>query len=405
MTSVFRGKSSVLTAGALVLLGTGAQTFAAQSCDSVLVQQTTNWKDSSRAYLSWVLLITRSNYDEMKKSAQTSADTAYGFFDGDYDKFQVKVQEYFLKHELVQSASHAREEYKSFLTDAQVAAWKSCILGQHEIAVTYKNVDESSATITLEWDGSTGIGPLRSVSTDFESGTPQAALKQIPTLDGTRTFNVRRSPKTGDVRGVISGKAGSYNKDYSADIYVAPFRAPDPPLAAAAWWQSANSLPLKVTMHFAQVTTGPKCYRINVTGERKKGDLPSDCVLKRDGNAGVERGHTQEITIDWDLDAMRWLGIPFDLSDEQLSFVVSCQYSSGPELSVKRGQTCGDEKLDRRLSWISMKLTGSLADKFKLQYSCFGLNWVGPVVAGSRCLPNGVRGIGVVNIEIDTDPR
>ena len=173
------------------------------------------------------------NYDTAKKSGSASLVGAGGWFDGDYKSFSEKRREYLKDDRGFESASDARETFKSFLLPEQLSAWVKCKGDRSELAAYYKNVDERGATVVVTWSAPATVGALKKVSFQFDGAAVTPEMRQTRTLNGTKTFLVRRSGNA-PIRGSVAGAAGANNEDRSADIYIPRYDKPKSDAAAAA---------------------------------------------------------------------------------------------------------------------------------------------------------------------------
>jgi hypothetical protein len=199
-----------------------AQSAESNSCDAVLVQQSSNLKENNDAFLSWLQIVDQENYSKAKTTASASGITSYGMFDGDYSNFKEQRSKYFSHSHYVQTVSNARESFKAYLSPEQVAAWVACKHGAQELVVYYKDVDQQGATLVLEWNPGPAVGELTSIHSSFPLGV-SADLSTLHSLNGIREFPIRRSPTGAAIRGTIAGKAGANKSDYSGSVYIPKF--------------------------------------------------------------------------------------------------------------------------------------------------------------------------------------
>jgi len=350
--------------------------------------------------------------EQISTYSSSSALAATGYGDFNNDRSRTSIKNYFEQQQFALNESKSLDLLISKVPIQARLKYYDCVKSGQEVQLRVESLDEnglilkvlrgglatSPDTVELSW--STNEPRLTSM---LERDAPKLGRTGSEKLIQYNQFN----PKEGIAITVNATSTGLFSggKQVGSDVLSIP-ALPSPP--ASTVFDEQWSLPLYVRMHFAQV--GDLDYTINAVGEFKNGDKTRG-KLRRDGIAGEGAGQTQEILIDWDREAMSSLGVPFNLSKEELSFNYSCWYLGAPfqsslqKYTASPGKKCGDQNAqggEPILRKFSMELTGSLKNKFKLTYKC---NTLGPFEAGAVCEWTGNTGIGQLVIEIDTDPR
>jgi hypothetical protein len=200
-----------------------APTANANECDAALVPLYESARSDQRYIHSWLQLITESNYLLAKKSASASGLLASGgMFEGDYSSFTEKRRQYLSQNQGLVATQDSRETFKTYLLPEQLGAWAECKGRLSEVAAFYRNVDEKSATIVVQWKAPDAVGRLTNVSFDLTGAKVTQQMRQTRTLNGTKSFIVKRDANE-PIRGTITAIGGANRKDVSADIYIPSF--------------------------------------------------------------------------------------------------------------------------------------------------------------------------------------
>lgn len=213
----------------LLLLGfISSSIYAAdnqQGCDKVLITQTISSTEDSSSELAWLHLISESNYEDAGRNAKAKYKS---LFSGTYSDFNKKRREFFEQKQYKLSKSDSRNVYKSFLSDTQVESWRECMLRERvELFSYFKNIDDNGATLVVTWNVPIYVGRLKRIRKELSGGT-SAQLSSLRSLQGERSFIIKRETLKESVRGVISGKAGVITTDFTTDFYLPKVPEPTP---------------------------------------------------------------------------------------------------------------------------------------------------------------------------------
>lgn len=219
--------------------GGAAASAQTDNCDGVLINQISYLRASDRHSESWLRIIDENSYSAAKQKAGASIYS--GWFSGSYSNFNTKRNQYFSQTGSTMSRETAFEEYKSYLSESQVQAWVACKGGAAGIAAHYRDVDSIGATIVLNWQAGSGIGPLRNVRFELIGVTKQPEMSTTQLL-GEESFLVERRSADTPIRGKITGVAGWDNKNYQATIYIPAYQV-----------QTVVRPPLKIVTSVANV--------------------------------------------------------------------------------------------------------------------------------------------------------
>lgn len=190
----------------------------ASYCADALMVKNIAFKNYSRqSQLAWMRLVNNSNYEKIKQDAKAMVP---GYFDGDYHSFNEKRASSFLKENYNSTEYEAQQELSIETPKEAVSAWQNCISSNSVGLFAYvKNVDESGATISINWRPAPGLKELNSVYTEL-SGAKSERLSNLRQIDiGEGTFLINRGGSTQAVRGIIMGRT-STGGVYSAEIYI-----------------------------------------------------------------------------------------------------------------------------------------------------------------------------------------
>lgn len=193
-------------------------------CDTVLLQKTSNiTRFRHQSHLSWLLLITKENYDEIKKSASAEL---IDYFSGSYDSFRKKREQYLKKANYSKTTDEAREEVRVNLPEDAVPAWRDCVLSNsHGLFTWTDHIDEEGAILGIGWNPPPGLDKLKDVQVVLVGGNCVELTNDLKVLyRGTHTFNISRSGNKKDIRGSISGVTKRFifftTGTYSEPIYI-----------------------------------------------------------------------------------------------------------------------------------------------------------------------------------------
>lgn len=207
-------------------LAMSAKSFA-ETCDAALVQQTSTIREQSRFDLAWLQLVDQSNYEVAKKQANLRVGK---LFSGGYEEFKTKRSEYYQEQKYQVSIDDSREELKSYLDGSQIKAWVDCKKGMTEIVITYANVTDTAATITLTWMPPNAVGDLTFERALFSSGSiaPGEKLASGSSFYGNTSFTIIRPLAGVEIRGNVVGTAGAKKTSYSQPIYIPSYEKTPP---------------------------------------------------------------------------------------------------------------------------------------------------------------------------------
>jgi hypothetical protein len=214
-------KKKALLCVLLCVASTTCNAADSSSCDDALVQQTSVNNESERMTFSYLSLVSKENYETAKKGASAALGN---LFSGSYSDFEKKRSSLFEKQGYAATHDQAREEFKSYLSETQLAGWLECKtkLAPEQLIVYYKNVDPESATLVIRWQ-SGAAGPLKdiNVAVDPSEAEPDN-LKALTTLAGQFETPIRRAKVGAAVRGSIVGTAGINLTTFSESFYIPP---------------------------------------------------------------------------------------------------------------------------------------------------------------------------------------
>jgi hypothetical protein len=150
-------------------------------------------------------IITRDNYEEMKKALSASVP---GYFGGDYDEFSKKREEFFSYFEASSSFSSSSEFYRHSLSKEGAQAYAECVGGkQNKLFVAYIFNDDPKSGSRVSIGFSTRVGGNTTVDWEVRGENPVKGFPRKGKLtpnssDGTQFAYDRRKDFQVQVRAV-----------------------------------------------------------------------------------------------------------------------------------------------------------------------------------------------------------
>ena len=159
------------------LLAIGFLTNAAQNCADALVPTIEQMQSNYSMVQSYMKLYASEEYDRLKALDQASvgADASYKLFSAEYkssntkEDFREKINKRLSQENYSASESEAKAGYRRFLSDAQLSAWKACVVAQSiqggagAFELFVRSVSENLLVLQMDWIPGRGEGSTNGI--------------------------------------------------------------------------------------------------------------------------------------------------------------------------------------------------------------------------------------------------
>lgn len=202
-----------------------------KACDAVLLTQSLKVvKSDSTLSLSWLKLIDKENYSEVKKKAGASIPE---YFDGNYEDFDNKRSKEFSKEQFNLTSEQARLHVHQIRgNDKAKEAWLACMLKGEGLKIAIEAVSDKmdEVIVVLKWSPYPGMQELRDIKVNTNSQLDTGGLLELNELQkGVYRFIAKRD-KENNYLISISGVAGETDEVFSDKIEIPQFVESRPPL-------------------------------------------------------------------------------------------------------------------------------------------------------------------------------
>jgi len=160
---------SILALGSVILGLNTVAIAAAPDCSAVLIptiEQSQSDYSMLQAYMS---INAEQEYDRLKvvDKASREAQASYKFFGAEYadsntrEEFREKIRNRLTREGFTQSVSEAKAAHRRYLNEAQIAAWKACVVNQSQggsLLMVARDITKEALPLRVEWVPQKGVG-------------------------------------------------------------------------------------------------------------------------------------------------------------------------------------------------------------------------------------------------------
>ncbi|MFV3372477.1 hypothetical protein ACNFH5_30275 [Pseudomonas sp. NY15435] len=153
--------------------------------------------------MAFLNLVTEENYNQAKQGGSVKYGSMFG---ADYSSFNESRRKFFNENRYNLSVKDSREVYRSYLSDAQIAAWSDCKRAAAQPIVRYQRTGDEVTGVEIEWSPHEPLGTLfLDEKVMIFNAVDQPTLKE---LNGKRGFTLRHADPSKPIAGSINGHTG-----------------------------------------------------------------------------------------------------------------------------------------------------------------------------------------------------